>query len=207
MSKPANVAKANPVAEAIAYYNTNPGKGVARMVKDAITAYTKVAVRLHFTACFATYHAATTGDPRPLNTFFNGLRQNDKDALRLWVGKAVTFEIVDEETGETSERKFISFKKDGGFDIIKGTEEVRKAHLDIETMLNGLSFLDINQAAETKTLGLAEILAALARLEKQTTKKAEENGVELPATLRHMLTNVTATVAAVGNTLGTATKQ
>lgn len=197
-----NTVKANPIAEAITYYKTNPGKGVDKMVADALSAYAKTAVRLHYAACFATYHAAETGDIRPLNTFFNGLRQNDKDAMRLWVGKAVTFEVVDETTGETSERKFVSFKKDAGFAIVKGTEAVRVGFLNIETMLNGLSFLDINQDAEKKTLGLAEILAALARIEKQTAKKAEENGVELPANIRHQLSSLTSVVASIGNTMG-----
>lgn len=183
-------------------FNKTPEKGVNKMIADALSSYTKTAVRLHYAACFGLFHAARTGDVRPLNTFFNGLRQNDKDALRLWVGKACTFTVIDTDTGAETERKFIAFKKDGAFNIVKGTEEVRKDWFKLDDMLAGASFLDINQDAEKKTLGLAEILAALARIEKQTAKKAEENGVELPATLKHMLRNVTETVTSVGNTIG-----
>jgi hypothetical protein len=173
-------------------FKNNAAKGVSKMI----------AVRLHYAACFATYHAAMTGDTRPLNTFFNGLRQNDKDALRLWVGKLCTFTVVEEATGVESEKKFISFKKDAAFSIVKGTEAVRSEHFVLADMLAGASFLDINQDAEKKTLGLAEILAALARIEKQTSKKAEENGVELPANIKAMLGSLTETVTAVGNTMG-----
>lgn len=183
-------------------FKTNAAKGVSKMIADALSSYTKTSVRLHYAACFATYHAAQTGDTRPLNTFFNGLRQNDKDALRLWVGKLCTFTVVDEASGAESDRKFIAFKKDAAFSIVKGTEAVRTDFFVLADMLSGLSFLDINQDAEKKTLGLAEILAALARIEKQTAKKAEENGVELPAGIKQMLSDVTSTVTLVGNTLG-----
>lgn len=186
-------------------FHKDAAKGVSKMIADALSSYTKTSVRLHYAACFATYHAAMTGDARPLNSFFNGLRQNDRDALRLWVGKLCTFTVVDETTGAESERKFIAFKKDGGFSIVKGTQEVREVHFLLADMLKGLSFLDINQDAEKKTLGLAEILAALARIEKQTAKKAEENGVELPAGIKAMLGSLTETVTAVGNTLGAKT--
>ena len=196
------IVKPDPIVAACAAYNNNPSKTVGQMVRDALTMYAKVAVRLHYTACFTLFHAAETGDIRPLNDFFKGLRQNDADALRIWIGKLCTFEVLDEATQETSDQQFIAFSKTDAFKVRKGTEAVRVGFFDISKLLAGKSFMDVDQSAEAKTIGLAEILAALARIEKQMTKKAEENDVVLPGEIKTMLTSLTNTAKTVGNTLG-----
>lgn len=202
MTKVAKV-QANPIAIAIDTYTANPAKSVAKMVADALSAYAKTAIRLHYTACFVLFHAAETGDVRPMNTFFKGLRQNDADAFRIWVGKHVTFTVVDEKTQEESEARFIGFTKaEGGFKVRKGSDAVRVGFFNVTDLLNGKSFMDIDQDAERKPVGLAEILASLARIEKQMTKKAEENDVTLPDSIKSLLTNITNTAQSVGNTLG-----
>lgn len=185
---------ADSIALIAATYATNGEALVGEMLKATNDLYRKVATRLHHTACVALYHAAETGDIRPLNTFFNGLRQNDRDALRLWVGKAASYEVE----GEAEPKRFISFKKDAAFSIVKGTEDNRVGHLNLEVMLHGTSFQDINQEKEAKPLGLVEILNLMARFEKQVTKKADENGVELPASIKHQLTNMTNVVKSFG---------
>lgn len=185
---------ADSIALIASTYATNRDAFVADMLKTTNDLYRKVATRLHHTACVVLYHAAETGDNRPLNTFFNGLRQNDRDALRVWVGKAASYEVE----GEAEPKSFITFKKDSAFSVVKGTEEIRVGRFNLEVMLHGTSFQDINQEKEAKPLGLVEILNMLARIEKQVTKKADENGVELPASIKHQLTSMTNVVKSFG---------
>lgn len=199
-----DVAKMN--ADAVAAYRADPAKNVTKMVGEVITAYTKVAVRLHYAACIATYHAAQSGDVRPLNTFFNGLRQNDKDALRLWVGKLCSY-VVEHDDKDDETLKFVTFKKDDGFKIAKNSEAVRVDFFTLEAMLSGQSFMDMDQQAEAKPFGLAELLAMLARVEKQMTKKAAENDLTVPAEIASAVKAMTATITSVGNTLGKPTLQ
>lgn len=200
MTKVAKV-QANPIAIAIDTYTANPAKSVNKMVRDSLTLYAKVAVRLHYTACFALFHLAETGDNRPINAFFSGLRQNDQDALRIWVSKLCTFN-VEQEDGTSKEDTFMRRTKEEGFKVRAKMDAVSKGFFDITGLLNGPSFMDVNQDAEKKAIGLAEILAALARIEKQMIKKADENDVTLPDTVKVMLSNLTSTAQAVGNTLG-----
>lgn len=197
-----DIAKMN--SDAIAAYVADPNKNVGKVVADVLTLYTKTAVRLHHAACISMFHAATTGDIRPLNTFFNGLRQNDRDALRIWVGLKCTFEYENDK-GEVENKKFIGFKKGAGFNIVKGTEEVRVGHFDLGTLISGNSFMDVDQAKESKVLSLADLLAMVSKLEKQVIKKADENDIELPETFKKMLADNTATAVRLGNTVGAAT--
>lgn len=172
------------------------GKGVNSLVGKALASYAKMGVVLHQTACAALFHASETGDTRPLSAFATGLRKNDSDALKLWVNKLVMFEI-DNEDGSTIEQRFIGFAKDKGFTVKKGTEEVRKGFFDLDKLLAQPSFQDIDQKAEAKPLGLAEILAMIAKFEKQVDKKASENDVKLPAEVVNAVKALTATVGKV----------
>lgn len=180
-------------------YKTGGGKTAMSIIAKALDAYAKTAVKVHIAACVGLFHAAETGDTRPLTAFFDGIRQNDRDALRLWVGKRyakiTVREDEDDETG--TEKSWITFNKDKGFVIVKGTENIRKGYFSLERMLADVSFQDMDQTSEAKTIGLAEILAMLAKVQKSAEKKADENGVALPKALQAELAKLTAVVASI----------
>lgn len=189
------------------------GEGVNDLVKRSIASYKVMGSILHQAACASLFHAAETGDSRPLTMFWEGLRQNDQDALRLWVGKLTKVTVLHaaSEAVEASETtpaieaqpereevvKFMGFKKDKGFSIEKKTENYRKGYHTLEALLAGPSFQDVDQAKETKAFGLVELLAMLARVEGQVTKKAEENDITIPANLLMAVKDLTKTVATV----------
>ncbi len=153
----------------------NGDKGIMSFVSGVLNDYTKLSVRLHLGACLTFFKAMQTGDVRPLNAFFNGLRNNDRDALRLWVGKLSIVQFVD-ETMEEVDRKTMAFKKDAGFTVLPKSDDARVNAYTLDQLFDGPSFQDIEQKAEAAAIGLAEILAMLVKAKKNTEKKAEDNG-------------------------------
>lgn len=176
----------------------NGAKGISSFISGVLNDYTKLSVRLHFGACLGFYHAMQTGDVRPLNAFFKGLRKNDADALRLWVGKLSVIE-TDAGDSDTEERKTMGFKKDVGFTVLPKTEDIRLDAYTLDALFDGSSFQDTDQKAEAAALGLAEILAMLVKAKKTTEKKAEENGVTLPDSIKMLLTDIETGVAKAVN--------
>lgn len=194
-------------ADAVASYRADPNKNVTKIIGDTLTAYAKVAVRLHYTACIALFHAAETGDIRPLNAFFDGLRQNDRDALRIWAGKLCTYQVEQEPAegepkAEPKDMCFLQFNKDAGFKLAKGSEPVRVGFFDLDELIAGKSFMDIDQAKEKADFDLAALLAMLAKVEKNMAKKAKDNNVEVPVELLAAVQSLTQTTTRVANTAG-----
>lgn len=171
----------------------NGGKGITSFVTGVLTDYIKLSVRLHLAACVTFYHAMQSGDTRPLNAFFNGLRKNDSDALRIWVGKHSIVEVTTET--DVEERKTMGFKKDNGFVVLPKSEDIRVGAWTLDGLFDLPSFQDVDQKAEAAALGLAEILAMLVKAKKTTEKKAEENGVTLPDSIKTLLADIEAGVA------------
>lgn len=171
----------------------NGSKGITSFVTSVLTDYTKLSVRLHFAACATFFHAMQSGDVRPLNAFFNGLRKNDADALRIWVGKHSIIDVTTDT--DVEERKTMGFKKDNGFVVLPKSEDIRVDAWTLDGLFDLPSFQDVDQKAEAAALGLAEILAMLVKAKKTTEKKAEENGVTLPDSIKTLLLDIEAGVA------------
>ena len=171
---------------------------VGGLVNKTVSSYKTMAHVLHQAACAALFHAAQTGDSRPLSARHAGMRQNDADALRIWVGKRTVVTIMKGE--EEIQIPYMSFKKDAGFAIKKATENYRVGHHELEALLAGPSFQDVNQKAES-VYDLKKLLAMLSRVEKQADKKAEEHGFEIPAELMGAIRSLTAASHKVAATL------
>lgn len=171
---------------------------VAGLVNKTVVSYHTMSGVLHQAACAALFHAAQTGDSRPLSALHAGLRKNDADALRIWVGKRTVVEVMQDD--KELSIPYVTFKKDAGFAIKKGTENYRVGHHDLEALLAGPSFQDVNQKAEA-VYDLKKLIAFLARVEKQADKKAEDNGFEVPAELMGAIRNLTAASNKVAATL------
>lgn len=194
-------------ADAVASYRADPNKNIKSIVEQTITAYVKVAVRLHYTACITLFHAAETGDIRAMNAFFGGLRQNDRDALRIWAGKLCTYQVEQEAVegepkAEPKDMCFLQFNKDTGFKLAKGSEPVRVGFFDLDELIGGKSFMDVDQAKEKADFDLAALLAYLAKVEKTIAKKAKDNNVEIPVELLAAVKSLTATTTKTANTAG-----
>jgi hypothetical protein len=174
------------------------GKGVNSLVAKALATYHQAGKVLHHTACAAIFHAFQTGDSRPLTSFHAGLRQNDADALRIWSGKLANVTISDD--GVETITPVLTFKKDSGFAVKKGTENLRVGYLDLAALVNGPSFQDVNQAKES-VYDLKKLLAMLMRIEKQAEKKSEEFEFEIPVELLGAIKGLTATANRVSATL------
>lgn len=174
-------------------YAENAGKTINALVKATLESYKSTAVKLHATACYTLFHAMETGDSRPLTSFFNGIRQNDRDALRVWVGKMTAITLAQEDGSEVI-KPMLTFKKDSGFGVVKGTENLRKGYIDIDKLLASPSFQDINQDKEKPEMTLAKLLAYLAGVKKKADKEVEENGFALPNNIKLALESLNAEV-------------
>jgi hypothetical protein len=194
-------------ADAVASYRADPNKNVNKIVGDTLTAYAKVAVRLHYTACIVLFHAAETGDIRAMNAFFGGLRQNDRDAFRIWAGKLCSYQVEQEAVegepqAEPKDMNFLLFSKDTGFRLAKKSDAVRVGFFDLDELIAGKSFMDVDQAKEKADFDLAALLAMLAKVEKNMSKKAKDNNVEVPVELLAAVKSLTQTTNKVANTAG-----
>lgn len=172
--------------------------GVSHLVGLAVKGYKMNAVMMHHAACAVAFHAAQHGDPRPMNDLFKEMRENDKNAFRFWIGKLATYSVTMEDKSEI-QGQWLAYTKKDGFVVKKGTENYRKGSLDLDGIIAGTSFMDINQKQEAKELGVAELLALLAKVQKNTEKKAESNNIKLPDAVKGALEFLTKQVnASVG---------
>lgn len=171
---------------------------VSDLVNKTVSSYKTMANVLHQAACAALFHAAQTGDSRPLSALHAGMRKNDADALRIWVGKRTVVDVMQDD--KELQVPYMSYTKDKGFAIKKATENYRVGHHDLEALLAGPSFQDVNQKAES-VYDLKKLLAFLARVEKQAGKKAEEHGFEVPSELMVAIRTLTAASNKVAATL------
>lgn len=173
------------------------GKAAMAFASTTVRAYAKLAIQLHQAACLTFYRAAQYGDCDSLNLFFAGLRVNDQTALRVWIGQHATYlDLTD-----SSVRPWIKWGKEKGFTIVKGTEAHRKDMFTIDEQVEGKTmllalkpFYDKN-VKDKDALTLEDILNMLASAAKNAKKKANNDGVTLPADVNNLLTSITNTTA------------
>ena len=159
-------------------------KGLAKYVADAIAMYQTSGERIHVAVISALYNAATSGDVTLINRVHEGLRSNDKSALRLFIRRATILNglalsnapadaQVDGLPVETIQEmvkigSVIDYKK-GAFTCARNpnSDEAKSFVKLIETRLlnpdgeTDKMVLDRNNFAETKTLADADILKAV----------------------------------------------
>lgn len=189
---------------------SNKGK-VRRYIADTLSSYRKVGTRLHISACLALYHAAEYGDTSLLNLFHgdpeskdDGLKVNDRTALRVWCGKKSTVETKDAD-GNDVKIEWLGFrsKQKGehkpGFYVKKGTEEYRKGLYDLNDMIEGYDHFMDKDVATKEEMTLEKILAYLAKVKDQVEKKAEKDDgskIDIPQDIMAELSKLSALATA-----------
>ncbi len=168
-----------------------------KVLADTRKLYDSVGQRLHVLAAYSLHHAATHSDPRKLTDFFNILRINDQDALRIWIGeyaKCVDPSDIDEETGEPRVKPFLRYSTATGFTFIKGSKPV-VADFTLENMLGTTPFMSLQtKNSGARQLGWEEILAYLLKVKPQVEKKAEKAGLAMPDEFVGLLQNLESSV-------------
>src|SRR3990167_1165208 len=64
---------------------TSTSKDLSKIVQLALSAYRTGQQKVHVAAIQVIHHAATHGQPAPMNMLFNGLNTNDKTAFRNYI--------------------------------------------------------------------------------------------------------------------------
>lgn len=170
----------------------NDSKALNTLVKGTIASYTKVATALHNTACAVFFHVAQGNDPKPLNDFYNGLRVNDRTALRVWFGKHSSY--LDLENGEM--KNWIRWTEKEGFTLVKGKEIHRKDMFTVgETVEGRQDLLKLSPFYEkdikTKdAITLEALYAMLGKAAERMTKQADEEGLKLDADTLNLTTSI-----------------
>lgn len=167
-------------------------KSLVSFVKGTLSAYNKVAKSLHETACASLFHVAQGNDPLPLNQFYNGLRVNDRTALRVWLGTHSTY--VDLSDGTV--KPWLRYTEKGGFALVKGCESHRKdmftlgEHVEGKTDLIGLKPFYEKNVKDKDAITLEALIAMLAKAAERVTKQANDEGINLPADVLTLTTSI-----------------
>lgn len=161
----------------------NDAKATSSFVTTTINAYKKVAMSLHNAACITFWHVAQGNDPKPLNDFYNGLRVNDRTALRVWFGEHSAF--VDLASNTT--RNWIKWSEKKGFELVKGCEDYRKDMFTVGEQVEGKTdlltlkpFYEKN-VKDKDALTLEALMNMLLKAAEGVTKKAGDEGIALDA--------------------------
>lgn len=173
------------------------GKSLNKLVGSTIASYMKLSVKLHETACAVFLHAAEHGECSALNRFYDGLRVNDKTALRVWFGEHASF--VDLANNEV--RHWIKWKEKGGFFVVKGTADHRVGKFTIGEQVEGVDdcllwkpFFE-KDVKDKANITLEELIKMLAKAADSVTKKADSEGIPLPADVLTLTTSIKNTTA------------
>lgn len=170
----------------------NNGAHIAKLVAGTIASYTKVAKALHETACATFFHVAQGNDPKPLNDFYNGLRVNDKTALRVWFGEHASY--TDIENGQT--RMWLRFTEKDGFSLVKGCEAYRKDLFalgdatDMQTDLLALKPFYEKNVKTPSAITLEDLIRILGKAAESVTEKAKKENINLPADVLSLTTSI-----------------
>lgn len=179
-------------------------KSLKAGISTALKTYHSVGAKLHVLAVSSLFHAATYGDASCLNTLFNGLRKNDQTALKLYAKRymVITGLEGEEPDGLPSETiqaaydagKIVTFTK-GEFQVCKGISdgkapksEAAKAFVSIlenrcikpDGETDKMVF-DRSSITESKTLGDADVLSAILKAIKASTKENDNRTVNTSA--------------------------
>lgn len=165
------------------------GKTLVAFVSSTIAKYNVVAIALHQTACMVLHHVAEGHDPLPLNLFYNGLRVNDKTALRVWLGEHASYVDAANDTV----RPWLSYTEAKGFAVIKGKEAHRKDKYTIDTQEEGKTMLLATKPFYEKNVKLPSaitleaLVAMLAQAAEKVEKQSEKEGIALPASIANLV--------------------
>ncbi len=150
-------------------------KSVTAFAMRALRNHVKSQKDMHDAACRILDHLALHRNPGLINTFYDSLPKNDKDAFRIWIRNNT--KLPKDDGTFTS---FLKFQKEK-FEIVAKHPSDYVA--DYATLLAGPSFFTIDQTSETKAMTAERIFAMIAQLSKSLHKKREELSEEEEAKL------------------------
>lgn len=161
----------------------NNGKTLNTRITNVMKRYREIGPAVHEIAVSALWHAATYGQPGPLNAIHESLRENDRQALKLFIRRASAMNANEGKNpdGLPAEQvqtlveagKFLAMEK-GKYLVVQGhTTEVAKSFAklcedkliapdgkDVKYVLDG------NNVAETQLLGDSDILKKVVELKR-----------------------------------------
>ena len=178
----------------------NNGKSLKRYVNGTLEKYNNAFVALHNAACMTVWHAAQFGECSHLNAFYNGLKVNDRTALRVWIGKHFPVPVEGEEKpyiwlnySTSPDANGIATNKDGakikGFYVATKSEKHRKDVYSLDELLAGPKFFDKN-VKDKDAIDLPALLSMLAKAMERGEKQSDENGIALPDDLVNAMATV-----------------
>lgn len=159
-------------------------KNLKRRVKEVMARYQSVGTQVHQLVVSALHHAATTGQPAPLNAIHEHLRPNDQQALKLFIRRASAMNANNGQNPDglpadaiqllVDDGSFLTYTK-GEYKVTHGHTSERSvafAKLCEDKLINpdgkDVRFvLDTNNVVETKMLGDADILKKIVELKRQ----------------------------------------
>lgn len=161
----------------------NNGKTLNTRIASVMKRYREIGTAVHEIAVSAMWHAATYGQPGPLNAIHESLRENDRQALKLFIRRASAMNAnggknpdgMNAEDIQTlvEAGKFLTFEK-GKYLVTQGhTTEVAKSfaklaedRLIVPDGKDVKYVLDGNNVVETQLLGDTDILKKVAELKR-----------------------------------------
>ena len=179
-------------------------KALNKEVSSVLSIYTSSGNRLHTAVCAAMHNAFVGGNPVILSRIFRGLRSNDQVALRQYIRRfhiAVGFGDtaipgkLDQEvyTSYADLGAVLSFSaKDKGFAMAKDWNKNQKTALafieKVEACPEGwLKVFERNNFQDVKTIGDAEVLAAIKTLHKNATEETDRRKLAVSPAVKAML--------------------
>lgn len=171
------------------------GKALDKRIASHIKAGKKWHNDAHLLAASALFHAAEHGNPAKLNTFYTGLTEAYRSALKQWVGNLAGELGINGKAGE-----WIDFAK-GVFIVIKGTNEIKAdwmtrvltdpkvENADPLAKSFNKAFYEKDPRQGVNQFGADNIVKQLQTLAKRAHKAAEEDGVAIPDELIALVDN------------------
>lgn len=156
-------------------------KLLRRFVGDTVKMLQRVDMRKHQTAVMTVFHAAQFGEASQLNVFASNLKVNDVTALKAWIVKNFSGEV----DGKPVHWLSYTNKKDKqgnviGFHVLKDTKDYRVDRYDFDALMLLDPFYNVD-VSQPKDWNLNALLEVLIKAHDTITKKADKEGIELPA--------------------------
>lgn len=159
------------------------GKLLKSFTNATIRAMAKLDNRKHQNAVMVVYHAAQFGECFALNALYNAFKVNDQSAFKRWIVDNFSYT---EEGSETPLFWLDHTSKKGpdgkpiGWRVIKGREAHRKDVYDFDKLMSLAPFYAID-LSKPKNWDLNALLEVIIKASDTVTKKANKEGIKLPA--------------------------
>lgn len=168
---------------------TTNAKRARQFIAGKVTAYNNASIGMHHAACVAFFHAAEYGNPDLLTFFYAELSKNNQTALKLWAGKLASYT----EGGDDKVKHWLAFtiKGDvGAFKTPAGKSEHRVGQFTIGELIDGPSFLAVDNDKEKPAVTLEALIAMIGKAAANVETKADNNDISIPSDVRSFLLEV-----------------